>query len=537
MRMKHALIAITIYLAGAAVAFGQSVPPPPPPPVAQTNPNAPALKVTSRVVQVNVIVRDKNGRPVIGLTKKDFTILDNGQAQTISSMLEQSNKVTTTMVSASAKNTFSNRVEEQYGAAPTVSVILIDKLNGAHTGFAMTQVAKYLRQMQPQDSAALYYLSDKLYMLHDFTNDSAALLRSLDFAPKLQQDTGDATTAMDFAPVDLNAGKGDTGGAARAISRALELSITNRVHNTKDALEAIAKHLAGIPGRKNLIWISDSFPFLIYTEVGIVMFEPQIIDESRALSDANVAVYAIDARGLTVGHPDPQTVNTMVALADRTGGRSYRNTNDLSAAIRRATEDARVTYVLTYYPNHNQWDGRYREISVKVNHPGVDVRARRGYFALPDAVVPAKSAEEIMVDAAKNPLESEALGIDVHADAIAVSGARQIKTQVKFDPAQLLLAKNADHWTDTVDVKWVQLAADGHVLASTSQTLNLNIPVADYESVSRKGVSFLGSVKLVNDATDVRLVARDAGNGSVGTVNISLVKLFGPTTSTVPVTK
>jgi VWFA-related protein len=524
MRIKNLFIAAIVCLGATASAFAQSAPPPPPP--VQTSPSGPALKVTSRVVQVNVIVHDKNGQPVRGLTKNDFTIFDNGQPQAISSMSEQSNKVTTTMVSTSAKNTFSNRVEERYGAAPTVSLILVDKLNGSHTGFALAQVGKYLKQLQPQDSAALFYLSDKLYMLHDFTNDSAALLRSMDLAPKLQQDTGDATTAMDFVPVDLNSGKGDSGGAARAISRALELSITNRVHYTKDALDAIAKRLAGIPGRKNLIWISDSFPFLIYTEVGIVMFEPQIIDASRALSDANVAVYAIDARGLTVGHPDPQTVNTMVALADRTGGRSYRNTNDLSAAIRKATEDARVTYVLTYYPNHNQWDGRYREISVKVSQPGTDVRARRGYFALPDSTVPAKSAEEVMVEAGKNPLESEALGIDVQADAVATSGARQIKTQVKFDPAQLLLAKNADHWTDTVNVKWVQLAADGHVLASTSQTLNLNIPQADYESVLRKGVSFSGSVKLMNNATDVRFVARDAGNGSVGTVNISLDRLF-----------
>jgi hypothetical protein len=196
-----------------------------------------------------------------------------------------------------------------------------------------------------------------------------------------------------------------------------------------------------------------------------------------------------------------------------------------------------VTYVLTYYPNHNQWDGRYREISVKINRPGVDIRARRGYFALPDSAVPAKSAEEIMVDAAKNPLESEALGIDVQADAVATSGVRQMKTQVKFDPAQLLLAKSADRWTDTVDVKWVQLAADGHVVASTSQTLNLNIPAADYESVLRKGLAFSGSVKLVNDATDVRLVARDAGNGSVGTVNISLAKLFAPSGASTPVKK
>jgi len=200
MHMKHALIVMTIYLAGAAVTFAQSTPPPPPPTSGQTNPNAPALKVTSRVVQVNVIVRDKNGQPVTGLTKNDSTILDNGQPQTISSMSQLSHKVTTTMVYASAKNTFSNRVEERYGAAPTVSLILVDKLNGGHTGFALTQVAKYLKQMEPQDSAALYYLSDKLYMLHDFTNDSAALLHSLDSAPKLQQDVRDSNPAMDFRP-------------------------------------------------------------------------------------------------------------------------------------------------------------------------------------------------------------------------------------------------------------------------------------------------------------------------------------------------
>jgi VWFA-related protein len=491
------------------------------------------------VVQVNVIVQDKNGKPVTGLTKDDFTILDQGQPQAIASFSEQTNKVTTTMVSASAKNTFSNRMEEHSGAAPTVSVILIDKLNGGHAGFAVAQVGKYLKQLQPQDTAALYYLSDKLYMLHDFTNDSAALLRSLNLAQLVQQDTRDSTTPMDFAPRTPNVGKEAGGGdwLARAASRAMEVAITNRVYRTKDGLEALAKLLAGIPGRKNLIWISDSFPFLIYTDAGIVTFERQIIATAETLSNANVSVYVIDARGLTVGLADPQAVNTMVSLADLTGGRVYRNTNDLSAAIHRAVDDARVTYVLTYYPNHDHWDGRYREIGVKVNHPGVEVRARRGYFATPDAAVSPKSKEEIMVDAAKNPIESAALGMDVQADPVDAAGARQIKTQVKIDPTQMQIAKSGDRWTDSVDMKWVQVAADGRVLASTSQTLNLNVLQADYENVLRNGVSFSGTVNLLKDTTEVRLVARDAGNGSIGTVNISVTNLFAPVNRAVPTKK
>lgn len=543
MRVKKAYFVVIAILASAALAFAQSLPPPPP---AQTNPNAPALKVTSRVVQVNVIVHDKNGQPVMGLTKDDFTILDNGQPQTISSMSQQTNKVTTAMVSVSAKNTFSNRMEERFGAAPTVSVILIDSLNmldnsntpsRSNMASALQQVVKFLGHLQPQDQVALYFLSDKIYILHDFTADTAALLSSMDGISHLQRDQGNATPAMDFAPNAPGSGMMDPGWALRAIGRGVEVDTTNRVHQTAAALEVIAKHLAGVPGRKNLIWISGSFPFLIYTEAGIVSFDPQISTAAQAMSNANVAIYAIDARGLTLGKPDPETVNTMTVLADRTGGRVFRNTNDFATAIREAVDDSRVSYVLSYYPNHNQWDGRFRDIKVKVNRPGVEIRARRGYFAIAGAEVPAKSAEEIMVDAAKNPLESAALGIDVQADAVATSGARQIKTQVKFDPAQLLLARNADHWTDIIDVKWVQLAADGHVLASTSQTLNLNIPQADYENVVRKGVSFSGSVKLATDATDVRLVARDSGNGSVGTVNISLAKLFGPGNVLTPVKK
>jgi hypothetical protein len=219
----------------------------------------------------------------------------------------------------------------------------------------------------------------------------------------------------------------------------------------------------------------------------------------------------------------------MVVLADRTGGRAFYNTNDITGAIHRAIDDSRVTYVLNYYPNHNQWDGRFREIKVKVNRPGVEVRSRRGYFAFANVVVSHKDKEAIMVDAAKSPLESTALGMDVQADPVDVPGAREIKAQVKIDPSQLQLTRTGDHWTDSIEVKWVQLSADGNVLASSSQTLDLNIPQADYESVLRKGLSFSGAVNLVNDATDVRLVARDSGNGSVGTVNIPVARLFVPT--------
>src|SRR5579864_2766599 len=309
MIFNRVLVAATVCLAGAAWTPAQSVPPPPPTP-SQANPSTPALKITSRIVQVNVIVQDKNGQPVTGLTKKDFTILDQGQPQTVASFSEQTNKVTATMATvATSPNTFSNRSEERFGAPPSVSVILIDSLNmlnnagkvsRSNMSIARAQVLKFLAKVQPQDRVALYFLSNKIYVLHDFTNDTAALLRAMDIIPHLQLDQPNATPAMDFAPIAPHSGMINPGWALEGIARGEEVDQTNRAHQTAAALEAIAKHLSVVPGRKNLIWVSGSFPFLIYTIAGIVSFEPQISKAAQILSDANVAVYAVDARGLTV---------------------------------------------------------------------------------------------------------------------------------------------------------------------------------------------------------------------------------------------
>ena len=105
MRLKHSLIAGIICVATGSFAFAQSVPPPPPP-VPSPSPQS-AVHVTTRIVQVSVTVHDENGRPVTGLTKDDFVLMDQGHPQQIASFSEQKNLVTTTR--AAAPNVFTNR--------------------------------------------------------------------------------------------------------------------------------------------------------------------------------------------------------------------------------------------------------------------------------------------------------------------------------------------------------------------------------------------------------------------------------------------
>jgi hypothetical protein len=89
--------------------------------------------------------------------------------------------------------------------------------------------------------------------------------------------------------------------------------------------------------------------------------------------------------------------------------------------------------------------------------------------------------------------------------------------------------KNGDRWKDDLDIKWVQVAADGHVLSSSSQTMNINLPQQAYEVFLSKGVTITREITLLEDAAELRLAARDGGNGAIGSVDIPLTRVFGQT--------
>jgi VWFA-related protein len=506
------------------------------------------LRINSRMVQVNVIVQDKNGQPVTGLKKDDFTIMDKGEPQSIAFMSEQTNRLLSTGTAVAAQppaNLYSNRFEEKYGVPTSVTVVLLDLLNTQFKdmAFARGQVVKFLRQIQPTDRVALYGLSDKLHILHDFTTDSTALLHALE---RSQVSEPSIRAASDPPPSDTGDAEADAF-INEANARVAQTFMVNRVGMTSEALIAIANHLASLPGRKNLVWVSGSFPFRVGGDSvdhvnGPRTFNSEIEATAKALSNANLAIYPVDARGLLgpdifavlsggskqiPGSPPPGEFDTMVTLADRTGGRPFYNTNDINGAIRRAIDDSRVTYVLGYYPTHNEWNGRFREIKVEVGRPGMQVRSRKGYFAFPDGPASNKEAELALVEAAKSPLESTGLGLDVRVDREENSNTRQLKLAVRIEPSQVLLVKNGDRWKDDLDIKWVQVAADGHVLSSSSQTMNMNLPQQAYEVFLSNGVTITREITLLGDAAELRLAARDGGNGAIGSVDIPLTRVFG----------
>jgi VWFA-related protein len=367
-------------------------------PPAAAAPQTPVLKVTTHLVQINVVVHGKKNEPVTDLEKKDFTLFDNGQAQEIATFSVES----AVPAKAGAKqpkivlppNTYTNRADLRQVSAKTVTVVLLDTLNTKFEDqvYAKKQLISFLQQLRPEDSVALYALSTKLQILHDFTTDASALIAAAN-----KHKGRAATEVADSEPEDPDTGNDDLDQfLSQAQQKIADYQMINRVTTTLAALEAIANHVSALPGRKNLIWISGGFPFQIGMDEMTLgdtrerrTFADEMEQTARAVNAASLAIYPVDARGLiaqpdftaTVGggknvrQPPPagpskkmkaidDSHDTMQILAQRTGGKAYYNSNDLKNAIRGAIDDAQVTYVLGYYPTHNTWDGKFHEVKV-----------------------------------------------------------------------------------------------------------------------------------------------------------------------------
>jgi VWFA-related protein len=557
MCMHRGLAAVTVCLAYLATALSQSTPPPPPTqtpaPSAQS-----AVHVTTRIVQVSVVVQDGNGKPVKGLTKDDFVLLDQGQRQQIASISEGTRKFTG-IGAAAGPNHFTNQLAPGNEGTPPLTIIVIDAYNtsyydhfwvpgpGGHCadgscpppllGSLFKQVEKFVAQIQPQDRVALYELTLELHLLQDFTSDASALERGINQG----KEYASTLTYPKCSGTDPN-------------------EISTR---TMAAMHSIADRLAKTPGRKNLIWLSSGYPFLnVITDV-------KMDTTAKSIGSEDLPLFAIDAHGLAaplavpgrgsqgggmtsgVDLPTPGTsdgrlffcdgppggFNAIRNLSEESGGRAFYNTNDFAGAIRKVIDNSSASYVLEYYPDHNKWNGEFREIKVKVNRPGMEVHARRGYYAVVDtASAPQKDAERL-AEAIQSPVESTDLVIDVQAGAADNSGARQLKVKITLDANQLRFQQEGERWTDNLSEVWAEFDAEGKQVGEISKTIELSHNEDEHKKLLQDGLTYSKSLVLAKDATEVRLVLRDVGNGAIGSVIIPLSHLFEPNSTQMPAKK
>jgi VWFA-related protein len=528
----------------------------PKPPITNDQ-TVPTVRVTTRLVQINVIAQRGDGKPVTDLTKDDFTVSDKGQPQQVATFSMETTRtlVDASTASAAPSNWYSNRLEQKAGVPTSITVILLDGLNTrfADMSYARQQIIKFLGQLQPQDRVALYSLSNRVTVLHDFTSDATSLLAALK-----RHRTRDSAQVQASEPEVSDTGNDALDQFLNDVNqRTANFYITNRALVTAAALEAIAQHVGRLPGRKNLIWVSGSFPFNIgmddLSQAGNIQemrsFGEEIERAARALNDANLAIYPVDARGLmpspmanvanpsrpmargrppslTSLNPPRGNFDTMQVLADRTGGRAFYNTNDIFGSVRRAIEDSQVTYVLGYYPTHGEWTGKWHELKVQVKRPGVHLRFRRGYFALPDRPHTPQEAKAMLAEAVTSPLDFTTMGINARVVAVDVPGARTCRTEVHIETRDVTLELKDDRWVGELDLSYVQRDSEGKELASEMRQLKLRLNRETYDKVQKNGFILERDLPVAAGATQLRIIAQDAPSGSIGSVSVPVGKLF-----------
>jgi VWFA-related protein len=417
--------------------------------LAQEAGDAPKTEITTMKVQVqrvvvDVTVTDTQGHPITGLKASDFVVTEDGQPQTMRNFeVHTAEPIEPLRLPNLPKNTFTNLSSSPKIGSTTV--ILYDLLNTPQESqaYAHEQLLSFLKERKTSGQIAIFVLTDKLHMLQGFTDDDNKLIAALNFQKAkgfqsgLLQQTASATLPESSNPeTDPSVGLQQQQAGTTAVPasdftfQTIQSMLKNmqgveqtyqldqRVDVTAKALQEIARFLVGLPGRKNLIWMSGSFPTGIIPDGSVNgrdaitghgemdntrNYSSVIVKATDLLNLSHVAVYPVDVRGLktsaiysagTAGGPqlgggshqqefmtESAEHSTMDTIGDNTGGRAFYNTNGLKEATQKAIEEGSLYYTLTYAPTNKAYDGKLRKVKVELKQPGYHLAYRRTYFA------------------------------------------------------------------------------------------------------------------------------------------------------------
>jgi VWFA-related protein len=527
-----------------AVLCSPIVPPASAGPQATAVPPVPTLHAETRVVQIDVIVRDSHGKPVTDLTKADFVITDNGKARAIDIFsvnrgdLDRGTPAppaaTSTAVPPSqsgAPNLFSNRNQGPPNLPGHSTVIVLDQVNAffEDAGYARQQVLNLMGKLKPDERIALYVIARKrgLVIVQDYTTDHALLLRSLSkYLPRGLEPRPMFPQPWPVGVQDLPARpKPPSGGppppdASKAAPREFEFTWHENSEQARLSLQALAEQLSLVPGRKSVYWVTQAFPARLMQGMGQFAWDKTL----TALNEANVAVNTVDSRGLFEGaNPSGPTLTTMQQVAEATGGKAYFGRNDLDVAMAEGIEAARMSYTLGFYLADNERDNKYHALKVKVNRPGLESFYRQGYYA-GNTELPVQAKETGEMEASLlNQVNSTGVGITARVDAEPGTPRGTVNIQLNLDPGTLSLKEKAGGWTGNVQETFVEVNESGNTLSKVSDSKAFEVTTANRAHYDSQGVAWPFSLPLMPGATKVTIIVRDTATGHVGSLTVPLM--------------
>jgi VWFA-related protein len=361
-KLLHSLLFCSFLSASMATSFAQAA--------ATPDTQIPAgnaadtLQVNTRIVLTDVTVSDDQGNPVLGLSRSQFHIFDNGRTQTISSFEAHREHPEVLPAVDTAPGVYTNLAQNP---PSTINVLLIDTttMGWRDQTIAYLQLRKFVRRLRPGQPVAVFTRSGQgMVLLQTFTDDHTLLLNAIDHAlPHLTNP--DAVLADDAS-----------------------------------TLQQIASYLEQVPGRKNVLWFSGGSAGLLFDGEDVM---PSLRPTFDLLVSERIVLYPIDVRGVMVMQPMGVAMQQMLMgqAATATGGKATFNRNRIARA---ATHDVTTDgdyYTLTYTPNDLKQNDKWHKVKVTLDGPGYRLGYRRGYFddaTMNTAASPAKERTLLALD-------------------------------------------------------------------------------------------------------------------------------------------
>jgi len=533
LRVKKALVIVAATL--LAVSTSAQTPQPQQPAQPQYR-----VHVTSELVLVNVVVRDKKGNLVRGLKKEDFTVLEDGKRQTISTFdFENVDELKT---AGAAEATVSGTAPDGALLRPSEKTAALDArdrrlmllffdfsgMDPEQIDRSVDAAKKFVQtRMLPADLIALVSLATNMRVDLDFTDDKTKVLGALTSYTSGQGQGFD---------------NGATGSAEGAAETSGAFTADDTDYNTFNAdrkllaLQAIMQSLGKISQKKAIIYFSN----------GISQNGEDNQSALRAATasavKANVSIYPVDIRGLQAFPPggeaqnaslhgqsayngaavlndlnnNASTQDTLSTLASDTGGKAFFDSNDFSGVFSQVQKDSSAYYVLGFTSTNALKDGRFRHLKVQLNRQDLKLDYRSGYYAGRDFEHLNRADREQQI---QDELASELSQTDVAVYAGAAYFRQDdshyyLSVSLVIPGSQIPFVQAKDKDNATIDVIG-EVRADGKfAVGHLRDTVKLALDSA--QQVRRKNVQYNTGFLLAPGSYHLKFVVRENQTGRMG---------------------
>jgi VWFA-related protein len=453
------------------------------------------------LVLLRPIVSDTRGQPLNDLTAADFKITDQDKAQTIY-FFRRPAPPNPPM----GPREYSNRPN---GVPPHATAILFDLMSDSEANWVDTWrlLTKSVPQVEPGGLLYFYLLdpNGELVPVHGFGSEAGGNTNWQ------QTFKGDLDKAMD---------------AANRVTRA-GIDREDRAKKTYVGVETLARQLASLPGRKDIVWITSRMPVITnslrckgdWVDCGLYVAHSAV-----TLEGAGVAVNPASFSGVV----DPYASYDLEQMALLTGGRTFFGP-PLQEVLRQLAGNSNGVYEIAYAPDAQNWDNKFHRVHVTCERKGVKLQVKERYYALPDSRSAKERQQEALQSAYNRPSDTSDIGLRVKVSP----AANGVHLEIRIDAPDILLRERDGRFLGAMTIllsdrgaaeqaenRGLQFRPIGEPVASTA---TLDLTKDEYDQLMRNGIIPISQDQAIAPAAErMRVIVFDQNTDRSGSVTFSV---------------